>query len=214
MKQLSNIPIILLFWWLAGCKSGPQENLLPYYNTPDFTPVWANKKEVVTKITHSINDFSFTDQDGKIISHNNIKGKIHVANFFFSKCSSICPKMTANFETLQKTFATNDDVVLLSYSIMPRADSVQQLKKYALKYGVNPARWHLLTGSQSAIYLLARQSYFAEEQIGFAKDSTEFLHTEHFILVDKQSHIRGIYNGTLPLETERLKEDINILLKE
>ena len=74
--------------------------------------------------------------------------------------------------------------------------------------------WHLLTGSQSAIYSLARQSYFAEEQIGFVKDSTEFLHTEHFILVDKQSHIRGIYNGTLPLETERLITDIQLLLKE
>ena len=199
---------------MSGCKPDQKENLLPYYNTPDFTPVWANSKEAEKKITHRISKFSFANQDGKIVNSDIVTGKIYVANFFFSKCASICPKMTINFETLQKAFAANDEVLLLSYSVMPWADSVEQLKKYAVKYGVNSGKWHLLTGSQSAIYSLARQSYFAEEQIGFAKDSTEFLHTEHFILVDKQSHIRGIYNGTLSLETERLITDIQLLLKE
>ena len=204
----------MFFIGLVGCKTNRQENVLPYYNTPDFTPIWTNSKEAATKITHHIGNFSFTDQEGKTITQDNIKGKIHVANFFFSNCTAICPKMTINFESLQKTFADNDNVVLLSYSVMPWVDSIQQLKTYAAKYGVNSAKWHLLTGNQSAIYSLARQSYFAEEQIGFAKDSSEFLHTEHFILVDKQNYIRGIYNGTLALETERLTSDIALLLKE
>ena len=103
---------------------------------------------------------------------------------------------------------------MLSYSVTPWVDSVSRLKKFADKYSIQTDKWHLLTGSTNSIYTLARQSYFAEEETGYSKDSSEFLHTEHFILVDKQGYIRGIYNGTLPLETQRLKEDIDILLKE
>jgi protein SCO1/2 len=188
---------------------------LPYYNTADFTPHWIDNKEKASKeITHRISEFSFTDQDGNNINHQNLSGKIHVANFFFTTCSSICPKMTANLQKLQKEFTNNNEVVLLSYSVTPWIDSVSRLKKYAEKYSIQTNKWHLLTGSTNSIYKLARQSYFAEEETGYNKDSTEFLHTEHFILVDKEGCIRGMYNGTLSLETERLIEDINVLLKE
>lgn len=213
MKKQTNIFIIAIIL-LAACKTGKQETTLPYYNTADFTPVWSDREEAAKKITHTIGNFSFTDQEGKTVSTQNIKGKVHVANFFFSTCSSICPKMTVNFQTLQKTFENNDDVLLLSYSVMPTVDSVPRLKAYARRFNINADKWHLLTGSQPAIYSLARQSYFAEEKTGYTKDSTEFLHTEHFILADKQNRIRGIYNGTLALETERLITDIRILLKE
>jgi protein SCO1/2 len=188
---------------------------LPYYNTADFTPHWINDKENASKeVTHRINDFSFIDQDGNSVNRQTINGKIHVANFFFTTCSSICPRITLNLQTLQKSFEKNNDVVLLSYSVTPWIDSVSRLKKYADKYFIQTNKWHLLTGNTNSIYTLARQSYFAEEETGYSKDSSEFLHTEHFILVDKQGCIRGIYNGTLPLETKRLEDDINILLKE
>jgi len=102
----------------------------------------------------------------------------------------------------------------LSYSVTPWIDSTQKLKKYAEFYNIIPGKWHLLTGDKSKIYELARKSYFAEEEIGFTKDSTEFLHTEHFVLVDASGRIRGIYNGTLSLETERLIGDIRKLQSE
>jgi protein SCO1/2 len=212
LKDKSFIIYLVLF---SGCMAKQEIKHLPYYNTPDFTPHWINNKEKANEeITHRIGDFNFTDQEGNIVNQKTINGKIYVANFFFSTCSSICPRMMLNLQTIQKKFKKNNDVTLLSYSVTPWIDSVQRLRKYADKYNIEPGKWHLLTGSTSAIYTLARQSYFAEEETGYNKDSSEFLHTEHFILVDKQGYIRGIYNGTLPLETERLAYDINLLLKE
>ena len=212
LKNKSILIGVLLF---TSCIAKQQLKRLPYYNTADFKPHWIDNKERVRKeITHRINYFSFTDQDGNTVNKQTVDGKIHVANFFFTTCSSICPEMTLNLQTLQKKFEKNNDVLLLSYSVTPWIDSVLKLKKYANKYSIQVNKWHLLTGNTNSIYTLARQSYFAEETTGYSKDSSEFLHTEHFILVDKQGFIRGIYNGTLPLETQRLTEDITILLKE
>ena len=104
--------------------------------------------------------------------------------------------------------------MLLSYSVTPWLDSVKILNDYAKRYKVTNPNWHFLTGSKSEIYTLARQSYFAEEDLGFTKDSTNFLHTEHFLLIDKNKRIRGIYNGTLELEINQLIKDIAILRKE
>jgi len=206
---------IILIVLLASCMAKQKTQHLPYYNTADFTPHWIDNKEMIKKeIDHQIGDFSFTDQDGNAVSDEMIHGKIHVANFFFTTCSSICPRMTVNLKAVQKAFEKNDDVVLLSFSVTPWIDSVSRLKKFADKYSIQTGKWRLLTGSTNSIYSLARQSYFAEEETGYNKDSSEFLHTEHFILVDKQGYIRGIYNGTLPLEAQRLKDDIDLLLKE
>jgi protein SCO1 len=103
---------------------------------------------------------------------------------------------------VQNAFQKNDDVVMLSYSVTPWLDSVTRLKDYADHNEITSPNWHLLTGNKGNIYTLARQSYFAEEDLGFTSDSTDFLHTEHILLVDKTKRIRGIYNGTLKLEIE------------
>jgi protein SCO1 len=198
----------------ASCLQKNKPAALPYYNTPDFTPQFLALNDVDGKITHTISPFSFTDQHGKEINDKDVKGKIHVANFIFTSCGSICPTMTKHMKLLQQEFQSNPDVVMLSYSVTPWIDSVVRLKKYADNNGIVSSNWHLLTGNKGDIYTLARQSYFAEEDLGFTKDSTEFLHTEHILLVDKTSHIRGIYNGTLQLEAEQLVKDINVLLKE
>ena len=208
------VPILIFFIFIAfSCSNkAPQKESLPYYNTPDFTPYFINDtNEVNSKITHTIADFSFTDQDGKKITNESVKGKIHVADFFFTSCGSICPKMTAQLKRVQSAFENDDKLVLLSYSVTPWLDSVSRLKKYAEHKEIDSKHWHLLTGKRSEIYSLARRSYFAEEQTGFSKDSSEFLHTEHFILVDQKGRIRGVYNGTLPLEAERLISDIKEL---
>jgi protein SCO1/2 len=200
---------------LTGCnsKKNNEVSLLPYYNTADFTPNFMTAAEAEKKITHHIADFSFADQDNHIITQKNIEGKIHVANFFFTACGSICPKMMGNLKKAWDGLRKDSNIIFLSYSVTPWIDSVPKLKRYAANESIQ-SPWHLLTGSRVAIYELARISYFAEEDLGFSKDSTDFLHTEHILLIDKQKRIRGIYNGTLQLETEQLVKDILVLKTE
>jgi protein SCO1/2 len=188
---------------------------MPYYNDPDFNPIFIkNKIEVAEKITHQIDSFSFLNQDSIIVTQSIFKNKIHVANFIFTTCGSICPIMTSNFKMVSDSFKNNNNVVMLSYSVTPWIDKPSVLKKYINKNGINNLNWHFLTGDRTSIYKLARQSYFAEENIGFSKDSSQFLHTEHVILVDRTNRIRGVYNGTLSLEMQHLIEDIRSLENE
>jgi protein SCO1 len=199
---------------LISCTGKKGEPGLPYYNTPDFTPqFFASEKKAVETITHTIPSFSFTNQHGKQVTQKDIEGKIHVANFIFTRCGSICPIMTKHMKLVQDAFQNNNEVVMLSYSVTPWIDSVSRLKNYADNNEITSANWHLLTGNKGDIYTLARQSYFAEEDLGFTKDSTDFLHTEHILLIDKAKRIRGIYNGTLQLEIEQMIKDIAILSK-
>jgi protein SCO1 len=204
--------ILSMFCLVFSCKIAPSRETLPYYNTPDFTPQFISTQDADHQIDHTIGDFSFLDQHGDTITQHHIEGKIHVADFIFTHCFSICPTLTRHMKKIQDAFADRDSIVLLSYSVTPWMDSVAQLKKYALKNQVVSSNWHLLTGEKSKIYSLARKSYFAEEDLGFTKDSSEFLHTEHIILVDDKKKIRGIYNGTLELEIDQLILDIRSML--
>ena len=208
----NNLFIILLT--LAGCKSKPTTLPLPFINKPDFTPEWIEKKDASYSSIHRIPAFAFTDQDGKTVTEKTVEGKIYVADFIFTRCASICPKMTSNMGTLQEKFKDDPDVLLLSHSVTPEMDSVPVLKKYAGERGVISGKWHLLTGNKDDIYRLAKKEYYAGDTIGYYQTGNEFLHTENFILVDKQRRIRGVYNGTLSLEMQRLIEDIGTLKKE
>jgi protein SCO1 len=211
----SKIKIAALFVWLVACQSTQTSVPLPYYNTPDFTPIFTNsEKEISKQVTHTIDAFSLTNQSGNTITDKDINGKIHVANFIFTKCGSICPVMIKHMKMVQEKFSDRKDIVLLSYSVTPWIDSVARLKDFAASNNITSSNWHLLTGNRGEIYKLARQSYFAEEDLGFTKDSTEFLHTEHVLLIDKTKRIRGIYNGTLALEIEQMIADIATLAKE
>ncbi len=215
IRSLRNNSVLLLFL-LAGCKNKTQrlQESLPFINKPDFTPEWIEKNDPAYASIHRIPSFSFTNQLGETITEKNVEGKIYVADFFFTRCGSICPKMTNNMGLIQEKFKTNDAVLLLSHSVTPIMDSVPVLKKYAQEKGVISGKWHLLTGKEEDIYALAKKQYFAGDTIGYYQTGNEFLHTENFILVDKHRRIRGVYNGTLQLEMERLEEDINTLLKE
>jgi protein SCO1 len=200
--------------FLISCASRQKNAVLPFYNTPDFTPYFIKESNATYEISHTIADFSFTNQNGKIITQKNIEGKIHVANFFFTACGSICPRMMNNLKETADAFKADTAVIFLSYSVTPWLDTVTKLKMYADNIKLNTPNWHLLTGNKAAIYQLARTSYFAEEDFGYSRDSSEFLHTEHILLIDKQKRIRGIYNGTLPLETQQLLKDIEALKTE
>ena len=216
VKMYRIVFLLLSSLLFLNCSNKKAEAIdLPYYNEPDFTPIFiTDKSEVESKIKHTIANFSFLDQDSTLISQKNIEGKIHIANFIFTTCGSICPKMTTNLKIVNDSLKKHSDIVLLSYSVTPWIDTPTVLKNYKAKNGITNPNWHFLTGSKNDIYSLARKSYFAEEDIGFSKDSTEFLHTEHFILVDKTKRIRGIYNGTLSLEMQQMLDDIKTLEKE
>lgn len=214
MKKINNLLYILLFLGPLCTSCKKEKTVLPYYHTPDFSPIWANEAAVNIDTLHTIAPFSFTNQNGATITNKTLAGKIYAANFFFTKCSSICPKMTNNLHLVLDSFRGNDGLQLISFSVTPQTDDVEQLKQYAQQKNITGTQWHLLTGEAGPLYKLARQSFFAEEEPGYNKDSTEFLHTEHCILVDKKGHIRGVYNATLKLEILRLIEDITILLKE
>ena len=204
---------IIAFVFIAGCRTN--NTSIPFYNSPDFTPYFlSNEKEIEKIISHKISDFSFINQNEKIISNMEIEDKIHVANFMFTSCTSICPDMTRSMKLVEDAFYDDPRVVILSYSVTPWIDTPDKLADYVEFNDIKTNNWHFLTGSKNEIYSLARESYFAEETMGFSKDSTDFLHTEYFILVDRDKRIRGIYNGTLMLEALQVVEDISALLNE
>lgn len=204
--------IVFGFFFVFACQQTPRE--IPYYNTSDFTPHFLTQSDAESKIKHKISDFKLTNQDNQTINLNSVKGKIHVANFMFTTCGSICPIMTENLKPFSENYKSDTNLVILSFSVTPWMDSVSQLKNYKRQKEIKNPNWHFLTGKQSEIYTLARQSYFAEEDFGFTRDSTEFLHTEHILLVDKNLRIRGIYNGTIPLDIEQMTKDIEKLKLE
>lgn len=192
---------------LAGCSRSSE---LPYYSTAELTAEWVAPSARAN--LHRIAPFSFVDQEGKSISNETLRGKVHVANFFFTHCPSLCPKMTTTYQKLQGAFDGNPRVQLVSYSVDPENDTPDRLAAWAREHGVKSATWHLLTGDAATIYTLARTSYFAEKSLGLKKGAGEFLHTENMLLVDGEGHIRGVYNATLASEAERVIEDVKTLL--
>ncbi len=194
---------------------------LAIFNPSDVNPELVDSTIQYVAIDHTITDFSFTNQNGKTITQKDYEGKIYVADFFFTTCGSICPKMTDNMVWLQNQLKDNPKVLLLSHSVTPDIDSVSVLKKYALKKGVIDSKWNLITGDKKEIYYIARKSYLAVKT-GKPSEMFDMVHTENFILVDSKRRVRGFYDGTnLDGTTEpgiknvkQLLEDIKILCEE
>ena len=194
---------------IIGCTNNKKQ--LPYYDTPDFTPKW----EISDKKTfHQIRPFKLINQENQPFTEKDIEDKICVADFFFTTCPGICPKMTSSMADIQKEFINDNEILLLSHSVTPEKDSVTVLQQYAQDKKVNFKRWKLLTGDKNEIYDLGRKYYFVEEDEGMKKANDVFLHTENFILIDKQRHIRGIYNGLDPNSIQNLIRDIKVLKDE
>lgn len=183
---------------------------LPIYNPTDVNPELVDSTMQHVEKYHTIQDFAFVNQNGKTITQKDYEGKIYVADFFFTTCGSICPKMTNNMAILQKTFLKNPKVMFLSHTVTPETDSVPVLKKYALEKGVVDSKWNLVTGDKKAIYTMARKSYLAVK-LGQPNELYDMVHTENFVLVDAHKRVRGFYDGTKQEEMTRLTADINWL---
>lgn len=180
-----------------------------------YSPAMVNEELVAQEVQHvrkyhTIADFSLTNQNGETITQEDYQDKIYIADFFFTTCPTICPIMTKNMASIQSKIINDPEVLLLSHSVTPQIDTVAQLKKYALEKGVVDAKWNLVTGAKKEIYELARKSYLAVKTDGDG-GPYDMIHTENFILVDKQKRIRGFYDGTDEEEVERLLEDLAIL---
>ena len=185
---------------------------------PIWQPASVNQELVDTTIQHvkkyhKIADFSLINQNGKTITQKDYKDKIYIADFFFTTCPTICPIMTDHMYQIQKEILDDDEVMLLSHSVTPKIDSVAQLKRYAQQKGVNDKKWNLVTGDKKQIYELARKSYFAVLTDGNG-DEYDMIHTENFMLIDKERRIRNYYDGTDPEAIQQLLEDLKTLKKE
>ena len=190
--------------------------LKPIETLPIYQPAEINDKLVDSSVIHiskyhKISDFELTNQNGQIITQEFYKNKIYVADFFFTTCQDICPIMTKNMYRLQEELKDDNDILFLSHTVIPEVDTVQQLKKYAVENNVDDSKWNLVTGEKKQIYGLARKSYLAVEDAEYGK--FDMIHTENFILIDKQRQIRGFYDGTNDDEIEQLISDIEILKK-
>ncbi|GIQ58819.1 SCO family protein [Flavobacterium collinsii] len=190
----------------------PQKTL-PIYNPADVNPELVDSTVQYKSKYHTIADFSFVNQNGDTITQKNYEGKIYVADFFFTTCGSICPKMTTNLEDVQKAVLNNPKVMLLSHTVFPEVDSIPVLKAYAIKHGVVDSKWNLVTGDKKEIYTMARKSYLAVK-LGRPDQLYDMVHTENFVLVDQKRRVRGFYDGTNKEEIKRLLEDINFLSQE
>ncbi len=188
---------------LYACNQ--QQQKLPFLGNPVATA-----PDTVYPI---IADFSFMNQDSQVVSNSSFHDKIYVADFIFLSCPTICPKMTKEMYKAYLPFATNDRVAFISHTIDPERDSIPRLKAYAVSLGVKTPKWNFVTGNADSIYNLAEHSYYSAAY----PDSIApggFTHSGGLLLIDKNRHIRGVYNGTKPEDTQRLIDDIRTLLKE
>jgi protein SCO1 len=186
----------------------------PFYNSQEFTPLWLKPNSQELESFHTIPDFSFTNQDGKTVTNDTYKDKIYVASFFFTTCPGVCSPVNIQLLVVQNEFADDDQVRILSHSIMPGIDSVPALKKYATERKIISGKWDLVTGDRYRIFDVAQNGYFASDDLGNAQVAGDFQHTEDVLLIDQNRHIRGIYNGLSAVAMFDLIADIKKLKAE
>lgn len=210
------ISLLAMLLCCSGVAQAKNEQIsaLPYYGSAEFSPHWFSPDSPELATFHQVSDFSLINQQGQMIDQHSVKDKIYVASFFFTSCPGICPRMRSQLSKVQAQFIQDDGVMILSHSIQPGKDTVEVLQTYAQENHIQSGKWQLLTGGRDEIYTLARQDYFANEDLGEFVSKQDFLHTENLVLVDHNRHIRGIYNGLNNGSVELLLQDILVLQQE
>lgn len=186
---------------------------LPIYNPADINPKLVDFSIRNQSKNHTIANFELINQNGKIITQKDYENKIYVADFFFTRCQTICLLMAFNMHELQEHFKNDNEVMFLSHSVTPIMDSVPILRAYADKKGIIDGKWNVTTGNKKHIYQLARKSYFAVLEDGDGGEQ-DFIHTENFVLIDKDKRIRGMYDGTKKENMQKIIDDIQLLKEE
>ncbi len=209
MKKNQTVIILVAFFMLLGI------GFLGYYyyammSVPKRLNYYGND------VGHTVAPFSFTNQDGKTITNKDLDGKIYVVEFFFTTCQGICPKLNDNMAKVYAQFRGQSDIAFLSHTVNPSVDTVAQLKAYSLKFDADPNQWMFLTGDKHELYNMAINSYLVAAVDDTTKKEIlpDFIHTKYFVLVDKEKHVRGSYDGTDAGSVQQLIGDIKVLRKE
>lgn len=191
---------------------------LPVINPIDLEPEMVDPSVLMERkgFGHTIGDFEFTNQNGESISQDDLENRVFVAEYFFTTCGSICPIMNKQMQRVNEKYKSQSDFRILSFTVDPEVDNVERMKAYAEGHGAG-SQWHFLTGEKEDLYSLARKSFFVlkpaeAENLGDA--GSDFIHTNNFVLVDRQRRIRGYYDGTKATSVDSLMVDIARLLKE
>lgn len=193
------------------------EKSLPVISPVDLNTEMVDPDLVRQGFGHKIGDFSFTDQNNRTFGLKDVKGKVFVAEYFFSTCGTICPRMTAQMQRVHNHFKQNNQIEILSFTVDPETDSVARLAEYAKAHQANSKQWHFLTGEKEKLYEVARRSFFVLKPAAVQNQGdvgSDFIHTNNFVLVDRQLRIRGYYDGTSEIEVDRLMKDMERLLEE
>ena len=197
----------------------PKEKALPVINPIDLEAEMVDPDVLMERkgYGNTIGDFSFFNQNGEKITQEEVKNKVFVAEYFFTTCGTICPKMNEQMKRVHSAYKSNNGVRILSFTVNPEVDTIAQMKRYADEHGAKDNKWHFLTGKKEDLYGLARKSFFvlkpAEAQ-NLGDAGNDFIHTNNFVLVDRKRRIRGYYDGTSPTSVDSLITDIGRLLKE
>ena len=190
---------------------------LPVINPVDLESEMVDSSLLRKGLGHTIGNFEFLDQHGRKTGLEDVKGKVFVAEYFFTTCGTICPKMNAQMQRVQQAYLKNDAVKILSFTVDPEMDTVEQMDQYAQGHGAVYGKWYFLTGKKEDLYALARKSFFvlkpAEAQ-NLGDAGSDFIHTNNFVLVDQKLRIRGYYDGTSTREVDKLIGDIGTLLEQ
>jgi protein SCO1/2 len=193
------------------------EKPLKIYNPIDIQPEMVDRDLLRVGVGHKIGQFEFLDQTGNTFQSSQLNGKVYVAEYFFTTCGTICPIMNAQMQRVQEAMKNERNFAILSFTVDPEVDTVEQLNRYATAHNANPTQWHFLTGEKKNLYRLARRSFFVLKPAEVKNQGdvgSDFIHTNHFVLVDQQARIRGYYDGTNPKEVNALIHDAKRLLIE
>ncbi|PKR81909.1 SCO family protein [Brumimicrobium salinarum] len=219
MRVLITVIILIagIFTAYYLTKTSMERRRLPVIQPRDVNSEMINPELAHIGIGHRIGDFEFKNQNGEKVTLQDVEDKVFVAEYFFTTCLTICPVMTEEMTRVQKRFKNNDEVKILSFTVDPEHDSVEVMRAYASEHGAVDGQWHFLTGKKENLYKLARNSFFVlkpAEARNLGDAGSDFIHTNNFVLVDKELRIRGYYDGTSTEEVDILMDDIDILLKE
>lgn len=201
--------------WAIGCLSvgltsyialANPDGALPFYSGADFMPSWHGS-------AHRVGDFSLLSQTGASFTNQDLRGRVHLASFIYTRCSGVCPALVASLRRVDRALQ-DDRFRIVSYSVTPDLDPPAVLAAFGRERGIDPSRWILATGERAEIFRLARESYFASDEVmsKTLADPNGFLHTEKLILVDTAGKLRGVYDGTLPSDVDHAIADARQLI--
>jgi protein SCO1/2 len=211
------LAFVFAAFWFSNSLNEKVKEQLPIITPNDVNPELVDEAMQGVGQGHTIRYFELKNQLGETVTGKELDGKIYVADFFFTTCGGICPKMTKQMVRIQNEFKDNDRVMLVSHTVTPEHDTVEVMKKYADKYNADHAKWLFLTGNKKEIYGLARRAYFIVKAAQEGEDDgsgSDFIHTENFVLIDAKKRIRGYYSGIRESSVDSLMNDIRQLLEE